>query len=234
VGDRVDLNCFSFTFRNQHDAPVVDVHIPIEGSVVVAKAPEGWAHTGEAGEVKFETPPPSSNVTSERPRPVPAGGASGRFTFCLDASGPTEGGPVQLSFADGSRREVTDIWQGGNPVPAGPDGLKHIKKDGNAYCQELELTAPDSAEVKDVHLDRIPGGNPTEFIDVELPSGWVSNPVDPGSVTIFREGLNPGVQPGEKLRFKVCYKSPNARARWRFTDGNNQTINGAEGRINLY
>lgn len=233
-GDRVELNCFSFTFKNTFGQPVVDVHIPLEGSVVVATSPPGWAHTGGDGAVKFETPPPSDGGTSEGPRPVPSGGVSDRFTFYLDGDGPTQGGPVELSFAEGPNRPVTDIWQGGEPVPVGPDGLKHIKRSGGAYCQELEITAPDEAEVKDIHLDRVPGGNPTDFIGVDLPTGWVSNPVDPGSVTIFTEGNGPGIAPGETLKLKVYYKSPNARANWRLTDGNNRTLDGAEGRIDLF
>ena len=232
-GEKIELNCFSFVFKNTFKRPVVDVHIPLDGSVVVATPPPGWAETGDGG-VKFETPPPSAGTTTERPRPVPPGGISGTFTFCLAADGPTEGGPIELSFAEGANEPVTDIWQGGEPVPVGPDGLKHIKKRDKAFCQELELTAPDNAEVKDIHLDRVPGGNPTDFIGVDLPDGWVSNPVDPGSVTIFTEGGGPGVAPGEKLKFKVCYKSPNASANWRLTDGSNRTIDGAEGRINLF
>jgi hypothetical protein len=234
-GDRSELNCFSFVFKNTFEKPVTDVQIPLKGKVIVAIPPPGWAEIGD-GDVKFETPlPGAGKKTTERPRPVPPkGGVSDKYTFCLSADGPTQGGPVKLSFADGSDKPVTDIWQGGEPVPIGPDGLKHIKNVDKAYCQELEVTAPGSAEVKDIHLDRIPGGNPTDFIGVDHPDGWVSNPIDAGSVTIFTEGMGPGLAPGKKLKYKVCYKSPNARAIWRLTDGNNQTIKGAEGRIDLF
>jgi hypothetical protein len=121
---------------------------------------------------------------------------------------------------------------GGLSGPVGPDGLKHIKRSDKAYCREIAITAPAGAEVKDIHLDRIQGGNPTEFIDVELPSGWVSNPVDPGSITIFTEGNGPGIPPGGALNLKVYFTSPNARASWRLTDGSG-TIPGAEGTVNL-
>lgn len=234
-GKRKELNCFSFHFRNDQEEPIYDVHIPLDGDAVLGTPPPGWEFDGEGG-VTFRTPPANpGGGTAERPRPVPPGGLSGRFTFYLDGDGPTTGGPVELSFEDPERERVpvNDIWQGGKLVLPGPDGLKHISRSDKAYCRELEITAPEGQEVKDVHLERLPGGNPTDFVDVEPPEGWVSNPVDSNSVTIFTEGDGPGVADGGKLTFRVCFKSPNARASWRLTDGRNQTIPGSEGRIDL-
>jgi hypothetical protein len=233
VGGRVELKCFTFRFRNTFRRPIYDVHVPLDEDPVLIHSPPGWGTTDDEVGFGFITPPPTlPGTTQERPAPVPVGGLSGRYTFYLPEDSDATSTTIQLSFKDGSRVPVDDVWQGGKPVPVGPDGLKHIKRSDKAYCREIAITAPTGAEVKDIHLDRIQGGNPTEFIDVELPSGWVSNPVDPGSITIFTEGNGPGIPPGGALNLKVYFTSPNARASWRLTDGSG-TIPGAEGTVNL-
>lgn len=236
VGERVELRCYLFSIRNTDPKrSIVDVHIPFEVRPIAPSAPDGWGLDDAGPGVVFRTPPPRDPTeTQPRPQPIPPGGSLGPFRFYLpEGSGDVRSGPVEFSFDQGPNGPLTAVEQNGKAVVVGPDGVQHIDRSGTGYCRELELTAPPNAAVHDVHLERLPGGNPTKFVGVDPPEGFASNPVEPNSITIFVSGGGPPIPAGGTIRFKVYYEQVNARFKWRFTDAMNNSIPGAEGTVSL-
>lgn len=235
TGERIEFRCYRFRLRAL-ELPVSDVHIPFDGDVFAPSAPPGWGYDPDSDGVKFETPPPRpEGETRPREVPVPPGGSLGPFVFYLrKGTGTERSGPVTFSHPDGSTSPLDGrVEQGGVPVPLDADGSYHISPSGTAYCREIVIKAPANADVHDVHLERPPGGDPTKFVGVEPPTGWVSNPVDASIVTVFRPGGGPAIPAGESARFKVYYEQVNAQPNWRLTDERNETLPGAEGSLSL-
>lgn len=235
-GERVELRCYEWRVSNGGERSIFDVRVPLEGEPLIPSGPPGWGVDPEGDGLVFRTPPPGSedDDTVPRPQPIPSGEDRGPFRFYLErGTGPVRtSGPVEVSFEDGSAEAARGITQGGAPVPVSDDGFQHIRPTDTAYCWTLEITAPPARAVHDVHLEGDREQSP-EFVGVDPPEGWVSNPVDPDTITIFAPGGEEPLPPGGTISFKVYYTRVNGRLHWRFTDERGQTIPGAEGDISL-